>query len=77
MGYFVSCAKRVKGTSKIKEIYFLFMAIAVATITHGFYDFCLTVGELDFLLAFLVFVISIYIVVIRIVKDVSKKGERI
>ena len=77
MGYFVSCAKRAKSTSKIKEIYFLFMAIAVSTITHGFYDFCLTVGELDFLLAFIVFVIAIYISVIRVVKDVSKKGERL
>ena len=77
MGYFVSCAKRVKKTSRIKELYYLFMAIAVSTITHGFYDFCLTIGELDYLLAFVVFVISIYISMVRVVKDVSKKGEKI
>ncbi len=78
MGYYL-------GLSKINEINNrkdlkrknLVLSILVPTITHGIYDYCLFSNNLIFLLLFFVFLIGMYIYIIKKVKKISALNGKI
>lgn len=76
MGYYLSLAKvySYKG-NKEQERKNLVLSILVPTILHGIYDFCLF-SQMDlFLLTFFVFVITLYILSIKKIKQLSSQSQ--
>ncbi len=72
MGYYLSLAKvYAQQNNKKQEKKNLILSIIVPTILHGIYDFCLF-SSIDLLLiVFLIFVITIYIVAFKKIKQLS------
>ena len=72
MGWLYGLAKRcecigdLKGKSK-----YIRLSLGVPILTHGFYDFCLSCGEDSFIAVFFVFEITVTIVAIRKVRELS------
>ena len=76
MGYYLSLAKMYsyKGNKK-QEKKSLILSIIVPTILHGIYDFCLF-SQIDILLLiFFIFVITIYILSIKKIKQLSGQSK--
>lgn len=76
MGYYLSLAKMYsyKGNKK-QEKKSLILSIIVPTILHGIYDFCLF-SKIDILLLiFFIFVITIYILSIKKIKQLSGQSK--
>ena len=73
MGYFYGRAKRChdegNAAGRRKNLWAAFLT---AVLLHGFYDACALIGTALSALLFLVFVIVMYILVIRMVKKQSK-----
>ncbi len=76
MGYFYALAK--KGyLEKNKGKYFgnMFLSLLVPTLTHGFYDFCLTADRPFLIVIFFVYIVCLYVYAfVRIAKS-SKNDE--
>ena len=73
MGYYYGIAKQGEINNRkdlVKKN--LFLSILIPTLTHGFYDFCLFTGNDVFFILFLVFVVIIYILAFKRVKNLSK-----
>lgn len=72
MGYYLTLAKQAKiqGNKEIENKN-KFKSILVPTLLHGFYDFCLFVGEDSFILVFFVFVIILYVLSLNKIKDLA------
>lgn len=71
MGYFVY---KMKTTQKVKLN--LFLAIIVPTITHTIYDFIALTAETSAgILIFMAFVISEFIIALKLVKNISKNSS--
>ena len=70
MGYYLGKAKQAQITkndsSKVKNIV---LSIVVPTILHGIYDFCLFVGTWASIAIFAVFIITMYALAIKKVKE--------
>ena len=78
MGYFYSRAKLCsdEGVPARKRLD-LWAAFLIAVLLHGFYDACALMGTVLSTLLFAAFVITMYIVVIRLIKKESRTNEPI
>ena len=72
MGYYLGIAKQssINNNKKLSKKNII-LSILVPTLLHGFYDYCLFTGNIIFLLAFLVFIILLYIHSIKRIKRMS------
>lgn len=72
MGYYLGLAKlsSLNNRNDLSKKYLVY-SILVPTILHGFYDYCLFSENLLFIVAFLVFVILLFVFSIKKVKSVS------
>jgi len=72
MGYYLGLSKisalNNRNDLKTKN---LILSILVPTITHGIYDYCLFAQNIIFIIIFFIFVIGMYIYVLKKVKKVS------
>ena len=59
--YALSIREKNKGNLNQKNSY-LVLSIIIPVLLHGFYDFCLLTGNYIFLMIFLVFVVSLYVI---------------
>ena len=74
MGYYYGKAKKASVNGRVTEAESnLSMAFISSAFLHGFYDFCLTVGNVTFLLVFLVFFIAVVILAARKVNKLSRE----
>lgn len=72
MGYYFSLAKMYKHQNNHKEeIKNLILGIVAPTIIHGFYDFCLFSGVGFLMILFFAFVIAVYIISVKKIKQLS------
>jgi RsiW-degrading membrane proteinase PrsW (M82 family) len=78
MGLFYGKAKKAEsmGDEKGKKLY-LALAYLVAVFLHGFYDSCAMKGTTLATILFVVFVVLMYVIVIRMVKRQSAEDRRI
>lgn len=62
-GYYfaLSIREKIKGNVKKKNRY-LFLSMIIPILIHGFYDFCLLTGNYIFLMIYLVFIVSLYVI---------------
>ena len=78
MGYYLSIAKlcevRDDKESKSNSI---FMSILIPVLLHGFYDYCLFAQRFLFIGMFVIFIIILYIIVVRRIKKVSALSQKI
>lgn len=77
MGYYLGLAKQSELYNKFElRNRYLICSILVPTLLHGIYDYCLFVGNLLFILLFLIFVVLLYIYSIKKINSFSKlKGK--
>ena len=78
MGYYLGVAKRheTRGDKSNKNKY-VAMAIIVPMFTHGLYDFLIMSGSGLLVLVWLVFVVCVYIYVIKKIRDISRAQKTI
>jgi len=78
MGYFYARAKRCSDAGNARGKHGnLWMAFFSAVLLHGFYDACALLGTLLSALLFVVFVIAMYIIVIRFLRKESRNDQPI
>lgn len=78
MGYYLNIAKQCANQNrKDLERKNIFLSIIVPTILHGIYDFCLMSGDMRFLVIFLFFVIELYTISLRTVRDLAANNKKI
>lgn len=76
MGYYYGLAKRGECMGDLRAKKFnMFMALLVPVATHGFYDFCLTMGNDYFIGVFLAFEVFITGYAIRKVRKLSREDS--
>lgn len=77
MGYYLNLAKQCAHQGrKDLEKRNIILSIIVPTILHGIYDFCLMSGNILFLFVFIVFVIELYSLSVKKVKELSLNNKR-
>lgn len=78
MGYYLGLAKisAINNRQDLKKKN-LILSILIPTILHGIYDYCLMVGNVLFILLFLIFVILLYKRVLRKINRVSMIDKKI
>lgn len=77
MGYYLCLAKLYsKQGKKDLEKKNIYKSIVIPTILHGIYDFCLFANVEVFIMIFFVFVITMYIISIKKVKEVAQITNR-
>jgi len=74
MGSYLSLAKvnYIRGNYDLSKKFKIYSLI-IPTIIHGIYDFCLFWGRPIFILIFVIFVVSLFIICFRKVKEVSSR----
>ncbi len=73
MGYFYGLARRAHGAGEEGAAKrYLFEALLIPVIMHGFYDFCLSTEDGMFILLFLVYEVVITVVAVKKLKSLSK-----
>lgn len=78
MGLFYGRAKLFSDLGRNgAKVFNLLMAYLSAVFLHGFYDACAMIGNTISTIIFIVFVVVMYIVVIRLIKHESKTDARI
>lgn len=75
-GYYYTLATKEKNNKALRSGYFI-LSIVMPVLLHGFFDFCLLTKNYLFLLIFLVFVVSLYIVSIGNARKVEKNDRLI
>lgn len=75
MGSYLSLAKYnyVKGNKKLSNKYKV-LSIIIPTVAHGIYDFCLFSENIIFIIIFLIFVLYLFTICIKKVKDISNNN---
>jgi len=73
MGYYLSLAR----LNKDKRNIYIINSIFVPAILHGIFDFCLTMGNVLYIVLFLVFVITLYIISVKKLKRLSNENKKI
>lgn len=75
MGSYLALAKinQISGNIKLSKR-FKILSLVVPIIIHGIYDFCLFFGNLIFIGLFMIFVITIFIICFKKVKQISKNN---
>ena len=77
MGYYLGIAKQHEVSGTGNKTKYILLSIAVPMITHGIYDFLIMSGSGLLVLVWLVFVIGIYIYVIKKIRDISREMKTI
>lgn len=78
MGWFYGRAKYAKFTDNKKSLRKnMWLALLVPTALHGFYDFCLNMGETAFIIIFFVFEIAVMIVAILLIRHLSNYDQQV
>jgi len=78
MGYYLGLAKHWRRyKNKKKECSYLFQAMFIPIILHGFFDFCLFSGSTIGLIFFLLFMVLLYIISFQKVREVSLAKKHI
>ena len=74
MGVFYGLAKlaHVQGNEKLKNTY-LILAYVVSVALHAFYDACAMIDTTFSAVLFIVFVVAMYVIVYRLVRNTSRK----
>ena len=73
MGYYYGMSKQASiNNNQVLLDKNMKLSIFVPTLLHGFFDFCLLSGNIYFILIWLIFVITIYIISFKRVKIISK-----
>lgn len=77
MGYYLGLAKisDLNNRNDLKNKN-LILSLVVPTITHGIYDYCLFTGRAIFIILFFIFVICMYIYVLKKVKKISSINRK-
>lgn len=77
MGSYLSLAKmnQVQGNYKLSQKYKT-LSLIMPTLTHGIYDFCLFTGSEFFIGIFVAFVITVFIICFRKVKQISNNDVK-
>lgn len=77
MGYYLGISKinalNNKNDLKIKN---LVLSITVPTITHGIYDYCILSQKTIFIIIFFIFVICMYVYVLKQIKKISSINRK-
>lgn len=75
MGSYLALAKnnQVNGNYELSKKYKI-LSIFIPVITHGIYDFCLFWDNPIFIIIFIIFVISLFIICFRKIKEISKNN---
>ena len=78
MGYYLGIAKQyeVAGNMSSRKKY-LILAVFVPTLSHGIYDFLIMAGSGILVLVWLVFIVLMYIYVIKKLREVSKARKTV
>ena len=78
MGYYLSLAKQFYYRKrKDLEKNNIYLSILIPTVLHGIYDFCLLLGYKIFIVIFIFFVIYLYLVSIKKVKEIAESNKLI
>lgn len=78
MGYYLSIAKlKAKGNNEAIERKNIYKSILIPTLLHGIYDFCLLSGEPFLLGTFLVFIIGLYKISLKRLKEVASTVKKL
>ena len=78
MGYYLSVAKRCrKINDKPNEKKNVYKSILIPTLLHGIYDFCLFSGQSILIIIFFVFVINLYIISFKKLKETSDATAKV
>ena len=78
MGWFYGRAKYAKFTDNKKSLRKnMWLTLLVPTALHGFYDFCLTMGDTPFVIAFFIFEIAVMIVAILLIRHLSNYDQQV
>ena len=78
MGYFLSIAKQKYLIKDIKgEKKYIILSVAIPTILHGIYDFLIMSGIKIFTLIFFVFIIFLYWISIKRLKESSTSNKKV
>ena len=78
MGYYLGLAKSYAFyNNKSLERKNKIMSLAMAILSHGFYDFCIFSGNLLAFIIFVIYVICMYLYCIKRINSVSKSGIKI
>ena len=77
IGYYLALAKKSKINKDGNYLKYMLLSIIVPTIMHGIYDYLALSGEAIFVLLFLVFVIWMYIHVIKKIKRVVSENKQL
>lgn len=78
MGYYLNLAKQCANRNrKDLERKNTILSIIIPTILHGIYDFCLMSGNGILLITFIVFVIELYIISLKKIKELSENNQKI
>ena len=77
MGYYLGLAKlsTINNRNDLK-IKYIILSIIVPTILHGFYDFCLFTGKWIFMIPFGIFIIILYVMSIKKIKQLAKVNKK-
>ncbi len=72
MGYYLGLAKLslINNRKDLSKKYFI-LSLVVPIVIHGIYDYCLVVGNVLFVLIFLIFLIAVYVHCFKKIKVVS------
>lgn len=76
MGYYYGVAKKASCSRKIPlTIAGFAISVVLPILTHGFYDFCLTVGNWLFIIVFFMFEIVITVIAFFTVNKLSREDS--
>ena len=76
-GYYYSLYKKSKYNKEKNSISFLILSIIVPIILHGFYDFCILVGNDIFFYTYIVFMVCLYYYSFSRIKKMQDKDDLI
>lgn len=78
MGYYLNIAKQCANQNrKDLERKNILLSIFIPSLLHGIYDFCLMSGEMHFILIFIFFVIELYALSLKTVKELAANNKKI
>ena len=77
MGYYLGLSKiNALNNRTLFQKKYLILSILIPTLAHGIYDYCLFTGRLIFIIIFLIFIVCMYIYVLRKVKKISSINRK-
>ena len=78
MGYYLSVAKQCAYKKRTDlESKNIILSILIPTVLHGIYDFCLMSGMVVLIIVFLAFVIFLYVISIKRLKQIADSNKKL